>query len=54
MGELVCRYIRHTGSLTSDVALYAATLAPRMEEAVAEAKHSIDEALEDMNEWLGN
>jgi len=25
-----------------------------MEEAVAEAKHSIDEALEDMNEWLGN
>ena len=30
------------------------TLAPRMEEAVAEAKHSIDEALEDMNDWLGN
>jgi len=25
-----------------------------MEEAVAEAKHSIDEALEDMNDWLGN
>ena len=30
------------------------TLASRMEEAVAEAKHSIDEALEDMNDWLGN
>src|SRR4029078_12698797 len=30
------------------------TLAPRMEEAVAEAKHSIDEALADMNDWLGN
>jgi len=25
-----------------------------MEEAVAEAKHSIDEALADMNDWLGN
>ena len=30
------------------------TLAPRMEEAVAEAKHCIDEALADMNDWLGN
>jgi len=25
-----------------------------MEEAVAEAKHSLDEALEDMNDWLGS
>jgi len=25
-----------------------------MEEAVAEAKHCIDEALADMNDWLGN
>jgi len=25
-----------------------------MEEAVAEAKHSIDEALANMNDWLGH
>jgi hypothetical protein len=30
------------------------TLAPGKEAVVAEAKHSIDEALADMNDWLGN
>jgi len=30
------------------------TLAPGKEAAVAEAKHCIDEALADINDWLGN
>ena len=45
MGELVCRYLRDTSRLTSHEAIYVADLAPRKEEAVAEAVHTIDEAL---------